>query len=327
MLRNGTAKDGFLSKSKLVSLTGCFAGVQFGWALQIAFVTPIFRLLGLSAFWVGFVWLAGPISGLVMQPLAGVLSDSATFKIGRRRPFIIVGTLCILIGMALISNAESMGYLFSDSSDSHPVAIAICVVAFWIFDLANNTVQGPCRALLVDCAHAEQQKTGNSLFSIMLGVGNLLGFLIGGLDIVHTFGFFGTNLRAVFCIAAVFLVLCVSNTVLRVKEKQHILPIGHVTTNPFKEIISNFHGLPKEMWRICCMQLLAWVAWFVFFIYATDWVGVNIFKGDPDAEDDSDDKDKYEEGVRWGRQTKQPKLEAACNKFSTSLLEGRGSWK
>ena len=75
-----------------------------------------------------------------------------------------------VLGMFLVGYSEYLGTLLGDSSDKHPVGLVLGVIGFWILDLSNNTVQGPCRALLVDYAPSSQQAIGSALFSVMLGM-------------------------------------------------------------------------------------------------------------------------------------------------------------
>jgi hypothetical protein len=193
-----------LSYLKLACLTIGFLGVQFGWAIQIAFTTPIFLELGVPHIWVSFIWLAGPISGLIVQPVVGAVSDGLRSPFGRRRPFIFVGAIFIIVGLVLISNARTVGGWLGDIGNDHARAIVIAIVGFWILDLSNNTVQGPCRALLVDVAPADQQAIGGSFFSFMLGTGSLVGYFTGHLSLIKYFPFMVTDVRALFSILYVF---------------------------------------------------------------------------------------------------------------------------
>jgi solute carrier family 45 protein 1/2/4 len=137
--------------------------------------------------------------------------------------------------------------------------------------LANNTVQGPCRALLADIAPKDQQNLGGAFFSIMLGesliltffsqfpgLGNFFGYTLGGAPLIKIFPFFGTNLRAVFSIAIVNLVICVGITLFAVKEK--ILEKSDVVAvdNPFVTIGKGVRNMPPAMRRVCVVQFFTW---------------------------------------------------------------------
>jgi len=284
---------------RMVALTLCFLGVQFGWAVQVAFTVPLFLELGVPKFWVSYVWLAGPISGLLVQPSVGVLSDRTTLRFGRRRPYILFGSIFIVVGMILISNAGWIGMRMTGEGTGF-FAIALAVTGFWILDLSNNTVQGPCRALLVDLAPKSQQNLGGSLFSFMLGTGNLLGYLVGSLPLQKWFPFFGTDIRALFMCGMVVLVTCVTITLVLAKEKP--LPKAEVPTgqNPFRQLLSGITNMPKGMQRICAVQFFAWFGWFTFLLYITSWMATSIYRGDPNADAGTEEAILFDEGVRFG---------------------------
>lgn len=286
-----------LSLFQLFALTICFLGVQFGWAIQIAFTSPIFLELGVPKFGVSLVWLAGPISGLLVQPTVGVISDTLTFKWGRRRPFILGGAIFILTGMLLISNAADLGRLVGSPN----FGIALAIIGFWILDLANNTVQGPCRALLVDVAPVTQQNIGGSFFSFMLGTGNFLGYFIGSLPLTEWLPFFGTDIRALFSIGMLVLATCITITVVGIKEiplDKDQIPVTR--QNPFSAIFRGIVNMPPGLRRICAVQFFAWFGWFTFMLYITTWVGENVFDGDPSCPPGSSGLLLFQEGVRFG---------------------------
>jgi solute carrier family 45 protein 1/2/4 len=168
---------------KIVLVASIAAGVQFGWALQLSLLTPYVQLLGIPHTWAPFIWLCGPISGLFVQPVVGYYSDRCTSRFGRRRPFIAAGSFLVAIAVFLIGYAADLGRVFGDPSDNTTKtrAIAIFVVGFWILDVANNMLQGPCRALLADLSGDDQKmmRTGNALFSFFMAVGNVLGYAAG----------------------------------------------------------------------------------------------------------------------------------------------------
>ena len=85
-----------------------------------------------------------------MQPLVGVMSDRCTSRFGRRRPFIVAGSLLIAISVLIIGHSADIGWWLGDRGGVRPRAIGAFVLGFWILDVANNMTQGPCRALLAD---------------------------------------------------------------------------------------------------------------------------------------------------------------------------------
>jgi solute carrier family 45 protein 1/2/4 len=134
----------------LAQVASVAAGVQFGWALQLSLLTPYVQELGIPHQFASLIWLCGPISGMFVQPIIGHYSDVCTSNYGRRRPFIVVGAMLVVLSVLIIGYSADIGYLLGDSLNSKPRAIVVFVVGFWLLDLANNTLQGPCRALLAD---------------------------------------------------------------------------------------------------------------------------------------------------------------------------------
>jgi solute carrier family 45 protein 1/2/4 len=134
----------------LAQVASVAAGVQFGWALQLSLLTPYVQELGIPHQFASLIWLCGPISGMFVQPIIGHYSDVCTSSYGRRRPFIVGGAFLVVIAVLVIGFSADIGYLLGDTLSSKPRAIVVFVVGFWLLDLANNTLQGPCRALLAD---------------------------------------------------------------------------------------------------------------------------------------------------------------------------------
>lgn len=142
------------SDFELLLTASIACGVQFGWALQLSLLTPYVQDLGVPHVFVSLVWLCGPLSGLIVQPLVGHVSDRTTCKIGRRRPFIISGTISIAFAVFLVSFSADIGGWFGDPINAHrkSKAIGAFITGFWLLDVGNNVTQGPCRALLADLA-------------------------------------------------------------------------------------------------------------------------------------------------------------------------------
>ncbi|KAL3679034.1 hypothetical protein R1sor_021990 [Riccia sorocarpa] len=170
----------------LVRVASVAAGVQFGWALQLSLLTPYVQELGIPHQWASLIWLCGPISGMFVQPVIGHYSDVCTSPYGRRRPFIVAGAILVVVAVLTIGYSADLGYLLGDDlrNTIRPRAIVIFVVGFWLLDLANNTLQGPCRALLADYTgrDATRSRRANAYFSLFMAVGNILGFATGAYD-------------------------------------------------------------------------------------------------------------------------------------------------
>ncbi|CAH9136240.1 unnamed protein product [Cuscuta epithymum] len=294
---------------KLVLVASIAAGIQFGWALQLSLLTPYIQLLGIPHKYSSFIWLCGPISGLIVQPLAGYYSDNCTSRFGRRRPFIAGGSFLVISAVILIGFAADIGHAAGDPLGKifKPRAIAIFIFGFWILDVANNMLQGPCRALLADLSDGSAAKTrlANTLFSFFMAIGNVLGYAAGAyprLYKIFPFSFttacdaYCANLKSCFIIS-VLLLLTVSVLALTcVKEKQYVKSNngGAADVAFFGQIFTAVRSLPRPMLILLLVTALNWLAWFPFILYDTDWMGRDVYGGHVD------DNGLYDNGVRAG---------------------------
>jgi solute carrier family 45 protein 1/2/4 len=165
---------------KSIQSTIALLGVQFTWTVELAYGTPYLVSLGLSAELTTLVWLAGPISGLLVQPMIGYWSDNCNLRLGKRRPFILIGTLLVNFSILLIAYAKWIGQVlnFSNGTENN-IPIVAAVMGFYLLDFSINTVQASCRNLIVDVISCEHQNLANAWAARMIGVGNVLGYFIG----------------------------------------------------------------------------------------------------------------------------------------------------
>lgn len=313
----------------LIQVASVASGVQFGWALQLSLLTPYVQELGIPHAWASLIWLCGPISGMIVQPIIGHYSDSCTSKYGRRRPFILAGALLVVVAVLIIGFSADVGFLFGDTVDSRPMAIVVFILGFWVLDLANNTLQGPCRALLADFTGKDQTRNrrANAFFSLFMALGNILGFATGAYgEWYKIFPFTRTaacdqacaNLKSAFLLGVIMLLATTLLSVTAASEipydpyvrKHHAIvkpetPLlasetsgGSVSGSQneedeeedeeeaesealFWELFGALRDLPKPMWYILFVTALTWVAWFPFLLFDTDWMGREVYGGNP----------------------------------------------
>ena len=140
-----------------------FLGIQYGFGLQQANLSPIFRYLDADEAKLPVLWLAGPITGLLIQPLIGAISDGTWTRFGRRKPFFLLGALAGSIAVMLMPYS--------------PV-LWVAVGLFWILDAAMNTAQEPYRALIGDKLNEQQRAVGYSVQTFMIAFGQILAGLM-----------------------------------------------------------------------------------------------------------------------------------------------------
>ncbi|KAL3830265.1 hypothetical protein ACJIZ3_019067 [Penstemon smallii] len=284
--------------SKIFLVAAIAAGVQFGWALQLSLLTPYVQLLGIPHKWAAFIWLCGPVSGMLVQPIVGYYSDHCTSRFGKRRPFIAAGASLVAVAVVLIGFAADLGYAGGDSlgSGMKPRAIGVFVLGFWILDVANNMLQGPCRALLADLSGGNARKMGNanSFYSFFMAVGNVLGYAAGSYTHLYkAFPFSRTtacdvycaNLKSCFIISIALLIIITTVALTMVHETvtpaEPVEPVADKKCQipVFGELFGALKGLPRPMWILLLVTCLNWVAWFPFLLFDTDWMGKEVYGG------------------------------------------------
>src|SRR6476659_4690353 len=136
-----------------------FLGIQFGWGLQLANMSPIYKYLHAEESQLPYLWLAAPLTGLIIQPIIGSMSDRTWNRLGRRRPYFLVGA--ILSSIAL--------FFMPDSS-----VLWIAAGLLWILDASINISMEPFRAFVADKLNATQRTTGFVIQSFFIGLGATL---------------------------------------------------------------------------------------------------------------------------------------------------------
>ncbi|KAI9266216.1 general alpha-glucoside permease [Helicostylum pulchrum] len=266
---------------KIIYLTLCLAGLQFTWTVEMAYGTPYLLSLGLTKSYMSLVWIAGPLSGLIMQPVVGVLSDSCKSKWGRRRPFLVGGSIVMVLSLLAIGWTREITWFFTraESGDTFKtVSLIVAIASIYVLDFSVNCVQASCRALIVDSLPTSQQEDGTAWAGRMVGLGNVAGYFMGYADLVKVFPFFGNTQLKVLCVfATIVLLLCDFITCYSVREKpfeeDYNRPkSGNSTLKLFSDIFQNIWNLPKPIQDICNVQFFAWIGWFPFLFYSTTWV-------------------------------------------------------
>ncbi|KAK4413284.1 Sucrose transport protein SUC2 [Sesamum alatum] len=287
---------------KLALVASVAAGVQFGWALQLSLLTPYTQLLGLKHKWVSLIWLCGPISGLIVQPILGHHSDRCTSPFGRRRPFLVAGTFLLSFGVLLIGFAADLGRSLGDSLEpgvKHG-AITVFVLGFWFLDISNNMIQGPCRALLADlsCQNAALVTIGNAMFAFFMAVGSILGYAAGAYGEIHRLLPFTSteacdlncaNIKTCFLISVVLTTSIVTMVVVFVKEErldpscllywQENQGAEEKPPSFLMQIVLAAKSTSRPIWILYVVTALNWIGIFPFTLYDTDWVGKEIYGG------------------------------------------------
>ncbi|KAF9585598.1 hypothetical protein BGW38_001620 [Lunasporangiospora selenospora] len=256
-------------------------GLQFTWSVEMAYGTPFLLQLGLSKSLMSLVWLAGPLSGLVMQPVVGVLSDRCTFRLGRRRPFLIIGVgSVVLTFLSLGWCREIMRELLgADNPKLHDATILMAVASIYILDFAINCVQASCRTLIVDSLPSSQQEAAAAWASRLMGLGGIFGYFMGNINLPELIPAFGdTQIKGLCVTACLFLLLSVGLTCFTVTERFFVRPPTESTSKTseflqgFRSILRAIQYLPTRIQYLCNVQFFAWMGWFPFLFYSSTYI-------------------------------------------------------
>ncbi|GAA6037771.1 hypothetical protein JCM8097_005026 [Rhodosporidiobolus ruineniae] len=255
-------------------------GLQLVWSCEMAQASPFLLSLGVSKSMMSVVFLAGPLSGLIVQPLVGFFSDSCKSPLGRRRPFIIGGCIMTAISVTTLGWSKDIAGIFAEEGGKvhQHLAIACAVISVYVIDFAVNVVQAMDRSLLIDVVSPSQQPAANAWASRMFGFGAVFGYWFGGIDLVWlTRGWLGSEqLKVLTLFTSFFLLLthaitcsCVQERVLISREDEHS---GSGPVAALEEIYSTIRTLPRPIRQVFDVQFTSWIGWFPILFFSTTWV-------------------------------------------------------
>jgi maltose/moltooligosaccharide transporter len=269
-----------------------FMGIQFGWALQMANMSAIYEYLGAKPEEIPMLWLAAPLTGLIVQPIIGYMSDRTWTKLGRRRPYFLVGAILSSIALIFMPNSS---------------AIWMAAGLLWILDASINISMEPFRAFVVDMLPEKQHSKGFAMQSFMIGVGAVIASALPWM----MSNWFGVSNHAVdggipdsvkfsFYLGAIAFMGAVMVTIITTKpyppadieafRAQHANSKG--IGSALKEIFSSITKMPKTMQQVALVQFFTWPGLFLMWFYYSVAVARNVFG----AEDGSQ---AYTEGIEF----------------------------
>jgi maltose/moltooligosaccharide transporter len=270
---------GFLA---LLNMSFGFFGIQFGWGLQMANMSAIYQYLGAREQDIPILWLAAPLTGLIVQPIVGHMSDRTWNRLGRRRPYFLAGA--IAASLALLAMPRSS-------------ALWMAAGLLWILDASVNVSMEPFRAFVGDLLPHDQRKSGFAMQSLLIGAGAVLS---SALPFLLTRGFgvsaestvasaIPPTVHVAFTIGAFVFFLAVVYTVLTTREhapedlaafekgKRESAGLG----NAAREILGGIRTMPGPMRKLALVQFFTWFALFCMWIYFAPGVARGVFAGAP----------------------------------------------
>lgn len=265
-----------LSFGQIWNMCFGFLGIQFGWGLQMANMSFIFEKLGATQ--IALLWLAAPLTGLIVQPIIGYLSDRTWHpKLGRRRPYFLIGA--ILSSLALVAMPNSS-------------AVWMAAGLLWILDASINISMEPFRAFVADKLPEEQRTLGYTTQSFFIGLGAVLASMLPfvltnwlGIENDADPGKIPTSVKFSFYIGAVAFLGAVLYTIFTTKE----YPPVDITEQQkekeekkgfgagVKEIFSSIAHMPKIMRQLAPVQFFTWIGLFCMWIFFGVTISRSVF--------------------------------------------------
>lgn len=250
--------------------------------------TPYLERYGVPSFWTSIIWLSGPISGLLVSPIVGYLSDTTTSILGPRRPW-------ILFGLVLLASAD----IFLASGDSlygsYAATVASALVMFVLSDVAVNVIQTPLRALNSDVSPPSMQFAVQLFLVVFQGLGQMLAFQIQAMLGKENYFLFFVVVVALSVLMT--LPLCIYVTERRLKQPKST-QVG--ICEPLKDIVKSVTYIDAKMFKLGMVNIFSWFALFAFLPLGSTYMAVSVYGGCPSVDIDgctAEGVDKYNEGI------------------------------
>lgn len=278
MSENITWEKPKLSLSQIINMSVGFFGIQFGWDLQRANMGPIYEHLHANADDIPLLFLAAPLTGLLVQPVIGYMSDRTWHpKYGRRRPYFLVGAILSTIALVFMP---------------HSSALWMAAGLLWIMDVFGNVAMEPFRAFVADKLNEDQRTQGFVMQSLMIGLGGCIASALPWMmtNLFHmsttaASGIIPDNVKWSFYIGAFFFLTAVLYTVFTSKEypppdlgfKDKVKESNRGFGGGVKEILHAITNMPKRMKILSLVQFFTWPGLFLMWFFYNTAVARNIF--------------------------------------------------
>ena len=281
-----------LSFGQLFNLSFGFFGVQIAYALQSANISRIFATLGADPHQLSFFWVLPPLMGMIVQPLVGKYSDKTWNRLGRRKPYLIVGALIAVAVMLLLPNAGNFTFTQSLFLGLN-AAMWFGLFSLMFLDTSINIAMQPFKMMVGDMVNEEQKGLAYSIQSFLCNAGSLAGYifpiLFTWIGIANTApeGVIPDSVKWSFYIGAAILMLCVLYTFVTVKElnpeeyaKFHSLDTKKDEKKEDPSFIKLLINAPSAFWTVGLVQFFCWAAFLFMWTYSNGAIATQCFGWD-----------------------------------------------
>jgi maltose/moltooligosaccharide transporter len=277
-----------MSLGQILNMNAGFLGIQFGWGLQMANMSAIYEWLGASPDAIPMLWLAAPMTGLLVQPIIGAMSDRTWGWLGRRRPYFLVGA--VLSSLAL--------FVMPDVT-----AVWMAALLLWVLDASINISMEPFRAFVADKLSPEQRVAGFVTQSFFIGLGatlaNLTPWFLSAMGVTgQTASGIPVSVQWAFKGGAGVFLAAVLWTIVTTGEEPPSSTSAHDRSRETRgawisDILSALRQMPALMRRLAVTQVLTWLGLFCMWLFFAPTVARHVF-GALSPQDD-----RYRQGVEW----------------------------
>ena len=271
-----------------------FFGVQIAYALQSANISRIFETLGADPHQLSFFWILPPLMGMIVQPLIGKWSDRTWCRMGRRKPYLLVGAIVAVLVMLFLPNAGSLSFS-SRLLLGLNGAMWFGLFSLIFLDTSINVAMQPFKMMVGDMVNEEQKGKAYSIQSFLCNAGSFVGYLFPifftwiGIANTAPEGVVPDSVKWSFYIGALILILCVLYTFVKVKEMNpqeyaefHGIDLQKQQEQKHEGIFSLLAHAPKAFWTVGLVQFFCWSAFLYMWTYTNGSIASTVW-GTTDA--------------------------------------------
>ncbi len=272
----------FLSLAQIINMSVGFLGIQFGFALQNGNASRILQTYGADVEHLSWFWLAAPLTGMIVQPIIGHYSDTTWGRFGRRKPYFLAGAILAAVALAFMPNASFLAGVLP--------AVVLGAGFLMFMDASFNIAMEPFRALVADNLPDEQNTTGFSVQTTLIGIGAIAGGFLP--TILNKFfnvsnesinGNVQDNVLYSFYVGSVIILTAILWTVFTTKEyspaerKSFGFEDESHDQASLKDIFKDFAQMPTTMKQLGLVQFFSWIALFSMWVYATPAIAHQVY--------------------------------------------------
>ena len=278
-----------LTSRQLWDLSFGFFGVQIAYALQSANISRIFATLGADPHQLSFFWILPPLMGMIVQPLIGRWSDRTWCRLGRRKPYLLVGALVAVLVMAFLPNAGSLNFSTKLLLGLNG-AMWFGLFSLIFLDTSINVAMQPFKMMVGDLVNERQKAKAYSIQSFLCNAGSFAGYLFPifftwiGIANTAPEGVIPDSVKWSFYVGAALLILCVLYTFLRVKEMDpkeyaafHGIDLQKQEQKKGEGLLTLLKHAPKTFWTVGLVQFFCWAAFLYMWTYTNGAIASNVW--------------------------------------------------